>query len=193
MHRTFVLLLITVYLLSAVQQEAFCQLTPIEGEETVDKPAKDGSVTGNRFVFGGFIGAQFGDFTAIDVSPIVGYRVTNKFTAGLGMTYQYVSFKDPTGYYQSYKSNIIGPRVFASYDLFYGLFLHTEYEHLWFEYDDSFIVYRDDQPGLFVGGGLNLAAGERAYFQILALWNLLWDSQNLIYGRPFVLRFGMFF
>lgn len=172
---------------------AIAQLTPIDDTDTGSKPPKGGSAGGSRFVVGGYLGAQFGNFTAIDISPLVGYRVTPKFTPGLGMTYQYVSFKDPTGYYMPYNINIIGPRIFANHDLFYGLFAHAEYEYLWYNYDDSFTSYRDTQPGLFLGGGLNLAAGANAGFQILAIYNVLWDTQNLIYGSPFTLRFGMTF
>ncbi|MBK6730544.1 MAG: hypothetical protein IPG60_06100 [Bacteroidetes bacterium] len=193
MHKIFVYLLFTLLIIGFDNSKVFSQLTPIDNEETDNKPSKGSGFQANRFVVGGYLGAQFGNFTAIDVSPLVGYRVTPKFTPGLGMTYQYVSYNDPTGYYQSYNSNIIGPRVFADYDIFYGLFAHAEYEHLWFKYDDSFITYKDVQPGLFVGGGLNLSAGANSSFQILAIWNLLWDSQNLIYGSPFTLRFGMAF
>ncbi|MFN3938976.1 MAG: hypothetical protein ACK4IY_00225 [Chitinophagales bacterium] len=173
--------------------ETIAQLTEIEpNTQEPSKPGKSG-IDASRWIVGGYLGAQFGNFTAIDISPMVGYRVTPKLTAGGGLTYQYVSFKDPTGYYIPYKSNIIGPRAFAAYNLIFGLQAHVEYEHLWFRYEDSSIEYKDKQPGLFLGGGLNLAAGKNAVFQILALYNVLWDASNVVYGSPLTIRFGMGF
>lgn len=171
------------------------QLTEIDPQNTEStKPDKGGGgFDKSRWIVGGYLGAQFGNFTAIDISPMVGYRVTPKFTTGGGLTYQYVSFNDPTGYYLPYTSNIIGPRAFASYDLIFGLLAHVEYEHLWFRYEDSFTEYKDQQPGLFLGGGLNLSAGNNAAFQILAIYNVLWDASNVVYGSPLTIRFGMGF
>lgn len=77
----------------------------------------------DRIVVGGNLGAQFGSSTYIEVSPIVGYKVTDKFTAGIGFSYQYFSenYNDP--YFVDYKASVYGPRVFLQHDILFG-FLH---------------------------------------------------------------------
>ena len=44
----------------------------------------------SRLVVGGGIGLGFGDITSISVSPMVGYRITDNFSAGVGFGYQYL-------------------------------------------------------------------------------------------------------
>lgn len=44
----------------------------------------------NRVFFGGNFGLQFGTITNIEVSPLVGYRVTRDFSIGTGITYIYL-------------------------------------------------------------------------------------------------------
>ena len=83
-----------------------------------------------RFYFGGNLGASFGTITFIDVSPMIGYRITPKFSVGVGATYQY--WKD-SRYTPDFKQSIYGGRLFSRYVIaedFLGagnLFAHTEY------------------------------------------------------------------
>ena len=49
----------------------------------------------SRIICGGGFGFGFGSVTNIEqLSPIVGYRFTDQFSAGIGLGYQYFSIKD---------------------------------------------------------------------------------------------------
>ena len=193
-------------LLFVMSTHAFAQITEIDPQEESESTAKDDDGDSDlknvpfakRLRFGGDFGAQFGTTTAVEVSPLVGYKVTKKLTAGLGFTYQYVKYEDPDqyNYYIDYKANVIGGRIFGEYDIFYGFFAHLEYEQLWVnvqELEAPMQNFSDVIPGLFIGGGYNFPLGRNSYFQLLALWNALWGSDNLVYGSAFIFRGGFAF
>jgi hypothetical protein len=84
--------------------------------------------------------------------------------------------------------------VFTEYDLFYGLFAHIEYQHLWynFAYEDVMLgEYTGDVPALYLGGGYNFMIGENSKFQIMALYDVLNTTESL--SGPLVFRMGFGF
>ncbi|WP_375561730.1 hypothetical protein ACE193_04030 [Bernardetia sp. OM2101] len=156
----------------------------------------------DRFYFGGNLGGTFGRFTYIDISPIIGYRLTPKFSVGVGGTYQYQRQNDNGGNLL-WKQNIYGGRLFSRYIIAEdflnvgNLFAHAEYESLFakFSYTNISGVAENTQafPAFFVGGGLVFPIGNRAGFTISALYNPFYDQYNSIYGSPLQVRVGGFF
>lgn len=175
----------------------------------------------DRLMFEGIVGLQLGTITAIEVSPLVGYRVTDNFVTGLGFTYQYSKYKrfylnTETNQLADRKVNILGGRVFARYyfkDWFEGflegLFAHTEFEYLSYslnfrvnangKYVDIFGVPYErgaqsvNVPGVLVGGGLIQPVGGRTYVSILILYNLN-ETKDTPYSNPiFRMGFGVGF
>src|SRR5688572_5075953 len=47
-----------------------------------------------RLIYGGGLGLSFGTITAVGVAPVLGYRITDNFAAGIGLGYQYLRVKD---------------------------------------------------------------------------------------------------
>ena len=105
----------------------------------------------HRLIFGGGLSLSFGDYTSIGVSPIIGYKFTDHFAAGVGIGYQYLRIKnyvpltDLNGFvqYYDYKSSIVYPSVWARYIVFSNFFVQAELEHDFQGYTD----YRFDQNG----------------------------------------------
>lgn len=56
---------------------------------------------------GGISGLSFGNPTSIGISPMAGYMLTNNTILGVGLTYQYFSFRG----FQA--SNLLGQRIFV--------------------------------------------------------------------------------
>ena len=93
----------------------------------------------SRLIIGGGIGLGFGTVTSVSVSPIIGYRISDKFSAGVGFGYQYLRVKDywevedfnnpgVVNYYDL-KSSFISASVWARYLILTYLFTQVEYEH----------------------------------------------------------------
>ena len=156
-----------------------------------------GTAFGQRVYFGGNFSLQFGSLTYIDVSPLAGYMITRNFSAGLGVTYRYLRYKD--NYYNiNYSSNIYGGRLFLRHNisLFHlPLFLYSEYEDLSVAVpvnNSPDRLSREWIPSLFAGGGLFQPIGQRAGFTIMFLYNLIYDVQrtSYLYPQPYVIRVG---
>jgi long-subunit fatty acid transport protein len=81
---TFVLVAVTISVSAQVEEK-------VEPEENNEQKT---SRLSDRLVFGGDIGLSFGSITYIKLAPVIGYRITDRFTAGLGPIYIYEKYKD---------------------------------------------------------------------------------------------------
>ena len=153
------------------------------------KQEKPNSPFWSKVYLGGNVGAQFGNVTMVNLSPIVGYRITPKISAGFGVTYQYYSIRT-----YNYSTHIYGGRIFARYQPLSFLFLHAEAEALNWNCPRQepwgFTTERLWSPGLLAGGGLTQSLGQGgSSIYIMALYNFLYNSCSP-YGSPFVFRIG---
>lgn len=145
-------------------------------------------VEGNRWVFGGNISAQFGNTTFVGANPTVGYRLTNKLTAGAGGMYYYwkpgafegTSIYGPTLYSRLMIANDLlseGDRLFAQTDFYY---LNTR----------SFNPFADQfertwVPQWFVGGGYYLQVGNNVFIGATVQYDLIQDP-NAFFNPLFI-------
>lgn len=139
----------------------------------------------DRVFTGGNLGAQFGQVTFIDVSPLIGYRITDKISAGIGATYQYYHYQDK---YYDLETNVYGGRVFGRYLFNDYLFAHVEYEYLNLEAFD-FQRRRVDVGSLMAGGGYVQHLSDRAAIVAMILYNFT-ESVYTPYQNP-IIRVGI--
>lgn len=156
----------------------------------------------DRFYYGGNFWLSFGNVTLVNISPRIGYRLSDDFSLGLGGRYQYSSFKpyQSSGYRET--ASVYGGSAFARYDMFDNLFLLTEYESL---NVTNFFYY----PGAtnqqhwtdfwFIGGGYGHNIGGGFRFQALVMYDILNNPDlGFFYPRltrkyPLIIRFGVTF
>ncbi len=142
-----------------------------------------------RFYVGGNIGLQVGSFTNIDISPLIGYKITKGLSAGVGLTYQYTSFSGRGG------SNY-GGRLFVRQFIFRSLFAQTEYESLSVKTsrlnESSMII--EERKGInayLVGLGYRQTLGDRAGVEFTLSYNFLetvdTPAKNPVFKVGFVL------
>lgn len=132
---------------------------------------------------GGFSGGS--QYLNISVSPLIGYKITEQFSAGLQITYQYVKFIDAT-------ANNYGGGPFLRYNFTQKLFGYSQYEYLNYQalgYGND--RERFDFNSLFVGIGYSEPIGNKAAFNITALYNLLHQDGRSPYQSPLVFRVGI--
>ncbi len=140
-----------------------------------------------RLFTGGSLGLQFGSVTYVDVSPILGYRFTDKLSAGVGATYIYVKDKR---YIPTYTSSSYGGRLFGQYRIIESVMAYSEFEILNTDvYDDiTYRVFRTNIYSLLLGGGYVQSMGGNSNISIMALWNVIEDRYS-IYTNP-IIRVG---
>ena len=144
----------------------------------------------NRIFYGGNLGLQFGTVTMIDISPMIGYKLTDKLTPGIGFTYQYMNDRD----YSDSKFNIYGGRIFLRYYFFEKYFSHAEYEHLSYRTDNYNSRGIEEQIGvdnILIGGGLRERVSDHIWINLTVLWNIN-ESVYSLYSNP-IIRGGFLF
>ena len=134
-----------------------------------------------RLYFGGYIGLQFGTYTSIDISPLIGYRITPDFNVGIGVLYNYTSFDygPPIGQH-GYSS--WGGRLTANYTLFNFIALGVEYQYRIVEILEGFNdlgqpIFGDRGVNvLFLGGGIRQKVGRNTYMFLMAYYDVLQEE-----------------
>ena len=155
----------------------------------------------SRLFFGGNFGVRFGDFSMVNISPQVGYRFTDRFSAGGGVNFITSSTTVRTangerimreGY--GYAGLNLFARVFPISNLFVNV--QPEMNYSW-----GRVRYYNGQadvkspgayvPVLLVGAGAAIPAGRG---QLVAMYQLdLVGNERSPYGRRPFLTFGFNF
>ena len=153
------------------------------------------------FIYSGFgLGyssyAGYSQFNA-SISPALGYRVTDKFAVGPGLTYTYNNYGSDAPGTKNLSFSNFGVKAFAQYIVYQEFLAHAEYE-----------VTRAELPAFDVNGyyvgkasrtfstpllgvGYRSQLGERAAADILLLYNFN-SGINSLYSNP-VIRFNFLF
>ncbi|MDD5571185.1 MAG: hypothetical protein PHD97_08520 [Bacteroidales bacterium] len=139
----------------------------------------------SRFVTGGNIGVQVGSYTFIDISPALGYKVTEKFIPGISISYKYLRFADMQN---EFETNIYGGSIFFKYLVLENLFAHVEYEILNFDrqlFEPSKSARRINIESLLVGAGYRQEISRNFHTNLLVLWNLN-ETIYTFYSNPII-------
>lgn len=139
----------------------------------------------SRLFLGGDLGFQFGDYTIINVSPLVGYRFTERISLGTQIKYNYIHIAS-----YNISTTIYGASIFSRYNVTQTIFAHVEYEWLSLEtkYFNPGIYVKQDRFSLnniLIGGGYRTSIGERSYLNLMILWNLN-DNALSPYQNPII-------
>jgi hypothetical protein len=148
----------------------------------------------DRIYFDGNFNIGVGTSTFINLSPRVGYKITDNFSAGLGAKYWYFSWND--GFYR-YSGSLYGGGVFARRNLTPNLFLTGEYELL----NLAGLTSKPKEPFwnefLFAGGGYQQNVGIINLYAVV-LYDILQNPySSYIYptipiaGVPIIFRLGI--
>ncbi len=149
--------------------------------------------TTKKTYYGGSFGAQFGNETALELSPLIGYRVTQNFSVGAGISYIYYSYTNPNYAFLNYHTSIYGGRVFAKEYVYSYIFGYAEFEILNLERQNQLTgdLHRVTTANPLVGGGISQAMGGGALMNLMILWDVNPDVASP-YTNP-IFRIGFTF
>lgn len=184
---------------SVSEGQEFFENTPIRFMLNDDERDVRDMSARERIVFGGYLGLQIGNLiTSVNISPTLGYLLTNRLTAGIGGTYQY--YRDRgwgTSADFTSSTHIYGGSVYARYLIFRQFFAHVEYEALNLDSQIGFSPATGANPNdsryweynYFAGGGYRTPLGPKVFLNLMILYNFN-DSSAVYYQNP-IFRFGV--
>jgi hypothetical protein len=144
-----------------------------------------------RIFFGGNLGLQFGTYTNIHVTPLVGLWVMPRIAVAAGPNFTY--YKDPY-----YETTMYGGNAYVEFvpvrdinnalqiGLHMGIFLHLEDELLSLEsavWDPQNTSKRFSVNTLLGGFGISQQLGTRSSINLMFLWTLT-NSGYALYNNP---------
>lgn len=148
-----------------------------------------------RIFYGGDLDLAFGTVTQISLSPQVGYRITNRFSAGVGIDYMFVYSE-----FYNFKGSIFGGNVFASFTVIKSIgdlipFFRTDMGILiygQFSYTNMgkfYTVLSAEEPmriaSPMLGLGFQVPIGRRSYMVLSVMYNFN-ESMYSLYSNPVV-------
>ena len=136
-------------------------------EETTSKFDK------SKLYYGGYMSLSFGSFTTIGFEPMVGYKVTPEFSAGVSLSYEYSSYDDISA------SNY-GGSVFTRYRVHPRIYTHAEFSAINYEIYHFMDTERKWVPFLFLGGGLSQPISSNTWLTAQLLFDVI-NSDNSPY------------
>lgn len=146
----------------------------------------------DRIYVGGGFGLSGGSNSLnLSLSPQVGYKITPRFSAGVGITYQYAKIRQISTSISNY-----GWSLFSRYNITRQLFAYSEFERLRFQFFTSLSpeqTERSSYNSLLIGGGYAESISSKASYSISVLYNVLYDAADnpQPYNSPLVVRAGI--
>lgn len=153
-----------------------------------------------KLVFGGNVGGGYANGWNINLSPTIGYKVTNTTIAGVGFNYIYSDFNNP--YFSANRTTYTttGGRLFIQQLLFQNLYAQAEYEYLDYSLKvrsrgDGRVIdeITGQAPGLLLGGGYTTSFGYGLGMNIEVLYNVLYKEGISPYPSPLIIRGGLMY
>lgn len=157
-------------------------------------PIKDSKKTKKEFhwpekmrVGGNFAFFTSSNATFIDISPLVGYSVSDYLLVGAGLVYNYFS---QNNYGYRYNFDVYGFRTLARVYFMQSLFFQTGWDML----NRSIYTITNNQlqkdriwiQNFWLGGGVRYMIGTNAYMFTSVLFNLNYNPNYSLYPNPYV-------
>ena len=182
-----------ILLLALLSFQTFAQdfIAEEEDEKKVDKPT-----FWERTYWGGEFGLMFGNSTSIVISPEMGYLITNNFSVGGGIIYEYYSNNQ-----YNFETTIYGGKAFSRFFVWQDLYvmgilevvsLETVYYDYAHRYPSSQNRFVFASP--LIGVGYMQRFSNKGGVGISLLFNLNDDMNSPYYGRAMpIIRVGFAF
>ena len=164
------------YLMVLLAVPLFAQQTDTTQSAQPTSPAKKKKAGAEKVYYGGTVGLSFGSYFRINVSPLIGYKLSPQASVGARISYEYIEDKR---YSPKLTSSNYGGSVFSRYRLLPQAYAHAEFAYMSYKYKSSDIeTNRDWVPFLLLGGGLVQPVSPRASLFVEVLVDVLQDSNS---------------
>ena len=161
-----------------------CMSLPVTAQVSLSNSTEGG------WFYGGGIGANFAsDNSYFELTPMLGKRLSDSTSVGLGGTYRYTKNKaiEPARTSHDY-----GMNLFARYSVSPSLFLEAALEYI--NYEQHFFNASSERRNFtsyMAGGGIKQPLGNNTSFYASALYNFSTEDDDSPYDDPWNMRFGI--
>lgn len=151
----------------------------------------------SRVIIGGSLGFAFGDYSFGNLSPLIGYRFSNLFAAGVNINLQFAGqkYRDLDGRLMERDNyTIFGGGIFGRFYPFEQFFIHAQPEYN--RITNKYTSYYDDNrqsvktrysaPSLLLGGGYAQPVGGSSAITLMILYDVLQDRNSPYMNRPII-------
>ncbi len=154
---------------------SLCVLCNVLIVKSQDKPST-GFFNNEKISFGGNFGLGFGSITYVNASPMIGYRLTERLTTGVGAIYSYTHYAKEI-YGQAFSTSVLGGSAFARYRVLDNIYGIAEFQTLSLNALDPFTNRNIRVPAdvLFLGAGYLSQISPRAYVNFAVLFDVIED------------------
>jgi len=161
-----------------------------------EQPMADKPSFMDRFYTGGGLGGGFSStMDWFSISPIVGYKLSQRVAPGISFMYRYSNYKT---YNPHLSTSDYGISPFVRVSVYGPFFLHVEYEYLNYEYPTPTVAnpyesIRQTFSSFLAGGGIFQPIGRYAGFYATLLYNFSYqgNAYNSPYTSPVIFRVGI--
>ncbi|MEN9640693.1 MAG: hypothetical protein RLZZ262_2562 [Bacteroidota bacterium] len=142
------------------------------------KEQKDRPSFKERLVYGGNVGAFFGTATFVNINPMVGYKITEPWAAGIGINYLY--YNTP-----AFRGSLFGKSVWTRHYFLEQFYAHAEFESIRYGQTGYRELDKRNVNVALIGLGY-----QSNYFGIAVLYDLIQDPYSP-YSTPLFRIGGM--
>jgi hypothetical protein len=132
----------------------------------------------SKLYYGGYLSLSLGNYTVVGATPLIGYKVSQKFSVGTQLSYEYVKDKR---YNANYETSNYGLSVFSRYRIVPQLYAHVEFSEMNYKfYYTNGSNAREWVPFLWLGGGYSQPISRNTWFNVQVLFDVL-NNENSPY------------
>lgn len=158
----------------------------VQSEEDAEEKV-DQSTLHSKMFFQGKFGFSLGSTKSIEITPIIGARLTDKINIGVGVTYEYL-------WHDDFDSHIYGGEVFTEYKLFKDFYAKADYKYrVYNDYYKGAKYSSKSVPYLFLGGGYRPRIASGVAFQIEILYDVIQDDFSQYNDNEPIISAGVIF
>ncbi|MGB1217782.1 MAG: hypothetical protein ACPG5P_07885 [Saprospiraceae bacterium] len=200
MKREFIIFGLALFSIMLISTEGYSQKRKKKKDEVSEALDDRSKLSG--LTVGSYVSFGFSNGWQLEAQPGVGYKIADFLIAGVGMNYTYASRFVNDGTRSKTEATLIGPRVYAQFNVFGPVYLMGEYQQLYFngKYKDGIgnILQREkgSDSAFLLGGGYTQAFGEGFGVYTDFMFNVLWKQSipgDPTYTLPYTVRFGLFY
>ena len=167
---------VAIIVLAGINLSFSQRVSNVDSLGRMDSAKKSQKQNTQKTFYGGTLGFNFGDYFRISVEPLVGYKVSPKFSVGAKFRYEYIN---DSRYNKDVIYHNYGGSIFGRYRPIPQIYFHAEPAYMSYQFSvSSYESERQWVPFIFLGGGYVQRVGKNTFLYAEILFDVLQDDNS---------------